>query len=76
MPRTGDVRICVLHRNIPNMLAQISSLVSACGVNIESMTNKSRKDLAYTVLDIAGAVADDVPDKIAAIDGVIRVRVL
>ena len=76
VPRTGDVRICVLHKNIPNMLAQISSVVSACGVNIESMTNKSRKDLAYTVLDIVGAVADDVTDKIAAIDGIIRVRVL
>ena len=76
VPRTGDARICVLHQNIPNMLAQISSLVSACGVNIESMTNKSRKDLAYTILDIVGAVADDVADKIAAIDGVIRVRTL
>ena len=76
VPRAGDVRICVLHRNIPNMLAQISSVVSACGVNIESMTNKSRKDLAYTVLDIIGTVADDVPEKIAAIDGIIRVRVL
>ena len=76
VPRSGDVRICVLHRNIPNMLAQISSVVSACGVNIESMTNKSRKDLAYTVLDIAGAVCDDVTDKIAAVDGIIRVRVL
>ncbi len=76
VPRTGDMRICVLHRNIPNMLAQISSVVSACGVNIESMTNKSRKDLAYTVLDIIGTVADDVPEKIAAIDGIIRVRVL
>ena len=76
VPRTGDVRVCVLHRNIPNMLAQISSVVSACGVNIESMTNKSRKDLAYTVLDVVGAVADDVTDKIAAIDGIIRVRVL
>jgi len=76
VPRTGDVRVCVLHRNIPNMLAQISSVVSACGVNIESMTNKSRKELAYTVLDVVGAVADDVTDKIAAIDGIIRVRVL
>ena len=76
VPRAGDVRVCVLHKNIPNMLAQISSVVSACGVNIESMTNKSRKDLAYTVLDVAGAVADDVTDKIAAIDGIIRVRVL
>jgi len=76
VPRAGDVRICVLHRNIPNMLAQISSVVSACGVNIASMTNKSRKGLAYTVLDVEGTVADDVPEKIAAIDGVIRVRVL
>jgi len=76
VPRVGDVRVCVLHKNIPNMLAQISSVVSACGVNIESMTNKSRKELAYTVLDVAGAVAADVTDKIAAIDGIIRVRVL
>ncbi|MBR0447282.1 MAG: phosphoglycerate dehydrogenase [Clostridia bacterium] len=76
VPRVGDVRVCVLHKNIPNMLAQISSVVSACGVNIEAMTNKARKDLAYTVLDIAGAVADDVTEKIAAIDGIIRVRVL
>ena len=76
VPRAGDVRICVLHRNVPNMLAQISSLVSACGVNIASMTNKSRKDLAYTLLDVEGAVCDDVADKIAAIDGIIRVRVL
>ena len=76
VPRAGDQRVCVLHKNIPNMLAQISSVVSACGVNIASMTNKSRKDLAYTVLDVEGAVAADVTDKIAAIDGIIRVRVL
>ena len=76
VPRAGDVRVCVLHRNIPNMLAQISSVVSACGVNIASMTNKSRKDLAYTLLDVEGTVCDDVADKIAAIDGIIRVRVL
>ena len=76
VPRAGDVRVCVLHRNIPNMLAQISSVVSACGVNIASMTNKSRKDVAYTLLDVEGTVCDDVADKIAAIDGIIRVRVL
>ena len=76
VPRAGDLRICVLHRNIPNMLAQISSVVSACGVNIASMTNKSRKDLAYTLLDVEGTVCDDVAEKIAAIDGVIRVRIL
>ncbi len=76
VPRTGDARICVLHRNIPNMLAQISGQVSASGVNIESMTNKARKDYAYTILDICGGVADGVEESIRSIDGVIRVRVL
>ncbi len=74
VPRVGDVRVCVLHRNVPNMLAQISSVLSATGVNIESMTNKSKKDYAYTVLDIIGSVADDVVGVIRSIDGVIRVR--
>lgn len=74
--RSGDARVCVLHRNVPNMLAQISSVVAASGANIEMMTNKSRKDYAYTMLDIGGRVADGVSDAIKAIDGVIRVRVL
>lgn len=74
--RSGDARVCVLHKNIPNMLAQISSVVAASGANIEMMTNKSRKDYAYTMLDIGGRVADGVADAIKAIDGVIRVRVL
>ncbi len=76
VPRSGDTRICVLHKNIPNMLAQISSVVSADGVNIDSMTNKSRKDYAYTVLDVEGSITDAVADDIKKIDGIIRVRVL
>ena len=76
VPRSGDTRICVLHKNVPNMLAQISAVVSAAGVNIASMTNKSRKDCAYTVLDIEGSVKDNVCRDILAIQDVIRVRVL
>ncbi len=76
VPRSGDSRICVLHKNIPNMLAQISAVVSADGVNIEAMTNKSRKDFAYTVLDIIGEAKDSFTKDILAIEGVIRVRVL
>ena len=76
VPRSGDTRICVLHKNIPNMLAQISAVVSADGVNIEAMTNKSRKDFAYTVLDIIGEAKDSFTKDILAIEGVIRVRVL
>ncbi len=76
VPRSGDARICVLHKNVPNMLAQISAVVSAAGINIASMTNKSRKDYAYTVLDIEGTVSDSVAADILAIRDVIRVRVL
>ena len=58
------------------MLAQISAVVSAAGMNIASMTNKSRKDLAYTVLDIEGTPDAAVAADILKIRDVIRVRVL
>ncbi len=76
IPRSGDTRICVLHKNVPNMLAQISAVVSGAGVNIASMTNKSRKDYAYTVLDIEGTVKDSVIRDILNIRDIIRVRAL
>ena len=75
-PRTTDARICVLHHNVPNMLAQISSIVAETGTNIETMINKSKKDMAYTVLDIVGDVCAECEEKITAIDGVIRIRVI
>ena len=74
VPRSTDVRVCVLHRNIPNMLSQISGVFSAEGINIENMTNRSRKDYAYTILDVVGDPTAGALDKIAAIDGVIRLR--
>ena len=66
----------MLHKNVPNMLAQISAVVSGAGVNIASMTNKSRKDYAYTVLDIEGTVKDSVIRDILNIRDIIRVRAL
>ncbi|MBR2338882.1 MAG: phosphoglycerate dehydrogenase [Clostridia bacterium] len=74
VPRSTAVRICVLHRNIPNMLSQISGVISEAGVNIDNMTNRSKKDNAYTVLDVVSDVPQSVLDGICAIDGVIRVR--
>lgn len=74
VPRSTDHRLCVLHRNIPNMLTQISGAVSAEGINIETMTNRSKKDYAYTILDVVGDPSDASLDKIRAIDGVIRLR--
>ena len=72
--KTTAVRVCVLHRNIPAMVAQISTIISEEGVNIDTMTNRSKKDNAYTVLDVESDVAEATLDKIRAIDGVIRVR--
>ncbi len=75
-PRTAAHRICVMHRNIPNLLAQISAAVSAEGINIASMVNQSRKEYAYTMLDVEALPSAAVIDQILAVDGVIRVRQL
>lgn len=72
--KTTAVRVCVLHRNVPAMVAQISTLISEEGVNIDTMTNRSKKDNAYTVLDVESDVAEATLDKIRAIEGVLRVR--
>lgn len=76
MERSGDARICVIHRNIPNILAQITSIVSGVGMNVENLANKSRKDYAYTMLDVNGKVYDAMVEQISAIEGIIRIRVL
>ncbi|MDR1217543.1 MAG: 3-phosphoglycerate dehydrogenase [Oscillospiraceae bacterium] len=77
LPRTGDMRICVIHKNIPDMIAKITGAVSACGINIENMINAGSKGRgeAYTVID-TGSVSPGLADAIRAIGGVIRVRVL
>lgn len=76
MPRSGDHRICVLHKNIPAILSQVTSLFSEQHINIENMTNKSRGEAAYTVLDIVGGIENISIEKLCNIDGVIRVRVI
>ncbi len=76
VPRGSAHRLCVLHRNVPSILTQISAEVSGEGINIDSMANRSRKDFAYTILDIPAAPTADALSKIAAIDGVIRVRAI
>ncbi len=80
MPHSGDIRVCVLHKNIPNIIAQISSVLSAEGINIENMANRSKKDYAYSIFEIIGKESDDdmkkIADKIAAIDGIIKVNVI
>lgn len=76
MPRSSEKRICVIHKNIPNMLTSITSIVAANNVNIENMLNKSRGDYAYTMLDVSGIDDDEILAKIEAVDGIIRVRII
>ncbi|MBC8571383.1 phosphoglycerate dehydrogenase [Zongyangia hominis] len=73
MPRTTDTRLGVIHRNVPTMLTQIAATVSAHGNNIENMTNKSKKDYAYTVLDVVGDVDKEIIAELEKIEGIIRV---
>ncbi len=74
MPRVGASRICVIHKNIPNMLTQISAIVSKAGINIENMQSVSKKDYAYTILDTSDVVEDE--GRLRAIDGVVSVRII
>ncbi|MBE6638725.1 MAG: 3-phosphoglycerate dehydrogenase [Ruminococcaceae bacterium] len=76
MPRSSDKRICVIHRNIPNTLTAITSIVAADGVNIENMLNRSKGDYAYTMLDVAPTDYDKVCEEIKNINGIIRVRII
>ncbi len=76
MDRSGVQRLCVFHKNIPNMLASITAALSADGVNVENMTNKSKGEYAYTMLDLGTPAAEAALAHIRAIDGVIRIRVI
>ena len=69
-------RLAVLHRNIPNMIGQITGILAEQGVNISDMTNKSRDKYAYTLLDLEHRPETAAVEKLAAIDGVLRVRVV
>ncbi|HCR84229.1 phosphoglycerate dehydrogenase [Muricomes intestini] len=69
-------RITILHRNIPNMLGQFTALLAKANMNISLLTNKSRKEYAYTMIDTEGEVTEEVEKAISQIDGVLKVRVL
>lgn len=70
-----QARVGILHKNVPNMLAQFTGVFSADGINIENLINKSRGEFSYTVLDVA-AVNEKLVKKLSEIDGVRRVRII
>ncbi len=76
LPATGNVRIAILNKNVPTMLKQITDVIASENINIINMANASKKDNAYTLVEIGGDISDSAVAKLAAIDGVAKVRVI
>ena len=76
MPRESAFRIAVANANVPNMVGQITAAMAEAKLNIHNMMNKSKKDVAYTLVDVDSKVSKKVIDQIARIEGVLAVRYL
>jgi len=77
MPGDGKGnRLTVVNTNVPNMLGQVSTALANAGLNIDDMFNKSKGDLAYTIVDVEGVIPESVTARIRDIDGVLAVRVI
>lgn len=76
LPRSADTRICLIHKNVPSMLNQITAMLTEKNINIDNMINKSKKAFAYTVIDTNDAIGDDTRAALGAIEGIVRVRVI
>ena len=69
-------RVAICHKNIANMITKFTATFGDLGINIENMMNKSKGEYAYTMLDVAASVTDEIVEKLNAIEGVIKVRVV
>ncbi|MCI8574690.1 MAG: phosphoglycerate dehydrogenase, partial [Oscillibacter sp.] len=76
MERSGVMRLCIIHKNIPAMLANITTLLSRDGVNVENLSNKSKGNYAYTMVDLGEKVNASVVSDLQNLTNVIRVRVI
>ena len=76
MPRAGEERLAITHRNVPNMVRQITKEIAEEGANIVDMLNKSRGDFAYTLIDIEKGIPKTVIENIKQVEGILKVRAL
>ncbi len=76
LPTEGQGRIAIIHKNVPNMITQFTKVFSDENINISGMVNSSKKDNAYTLLNTDDIITNDLIDKLKAIDGVVRIRVI
>lgn len=70
----NGTRLCISHKNIPNMVGQITTVLAGASLNISGMVNQNRGDLAYNIIDLDTNVSDEIIDKLQSIEGVIKVR--
>lgn len=75
MAMAGDAKVCIIHKNVEGLISKISAVTAEAKVNIENMESKSKKNIAYTVLDIVGN-ASGLEEKFKAIDAVLGVRII
>ncbi len=73
---SGDCRLTIIHKNLPNMVGQFTALLAAQNINIDEMVNKSRGDVAYTVFDLDSDIGEELVKGIGEISGVIRTRLI
>lgn len=76
IPYTGKTRICIIHKNMPNIVGSTTSILGKNSINIDNMLNKSKGDYGYTMIDVDQEVGDNVAEEINNIDGVIRLRII
>ena len=76
LPYGGGTRVCVLHKNVPAVISQLTTVLSDAGLNIANMVNASKKDNAYTLMEVEGNVGDDIAAKLSGVESVVRVRVI
>ena len=76
MARESPFRLGIAHANVPNMLAQISSSLGESNLNIHNMLNKSKGEVAYTLVDVDSAISSAVVGKISSIKGILSVRAI
>jgi D-3-phosphoglycerate dehydrogenase len=80
LPYTGKRRVAAFHKNVPNMVGQLTQALSTYQLNIADMVNRSRGDYAYTLIDIDNKINDDIipefEEKIKQIEGIVTTRII
>ncbi len=76
MPRVDGWRVAISNRNVPNMVGQISTVLASANLNIDDLLNKSRGEVAYTLVDLDAEIGEKTLQELQSIDGVLRVRAL